>query len=192
MARALAGVLALAVALAAPAARAAADELPAETLGLIVLRVLAYDHNLAARADGAEVTIAVVESAGEPSRACAAAMTGTFTRLARKVTVGALPVKVVRLPAAADHRALSAALTKHGAVAVYACTSAADLPAVARAARAAAALTFTTDPAALSELAVGLVRRPDKIELRVNLVAARAEAAQLSGAFLRLAKVVQR
>lgn len=170
---------------------AAADEAPADKLGLMVVRVLAYDHNLEARADGGDVVVAVVEGEGDGARACASTMTASLTGLARRITIARRPLRVARVRMATD-KALSTALIKEGAVAVYACTSAADLPALARAARTAAALTFTTDPAALSDLAIGLVRRPDKIELQVNLVAARAEAAQLSGAFLRVATVVRR
>lgn len=174
----------------APVAAAADHDVPAEKLGLIVLRVLAYDHDLAGRA-GEQVTVAVIEGAGEPARACAGTMAATFAGLARKVTVGKLPVRAVRIPLAEPDK-LTATLRRERAVAAYACVGPAEAAALARATRAASALSFTTDRAALAELAVGLIRRPDRIDLEVNLAAARGEAVQLSAAFLRIVKVVQR
>jgi hypothetical protein len=174
----------------APVAAAADQDIPAEKLGLIVLRVLAYDHDLASRA-GDRVTVAVIEGPGEPARACAGTMTATFTGLASKVTVGRLPVRAVRIPLA-EPGPLAATLRRERAVAAYACVGSGDAAALARATRGAAALSFTTDGKAVAHLAVGLMRRPDRIDLEVNLAAARGEAVQLSAAFLRIVKVVQR
>ncbi len=184
----ISGLVALACGLGAGSA--GADSVPAAKLGVIVLRVLAYDHTLASRA-GAAVVVAVVEGADDDAKTCAADMTAAITKLAAELTVSKLPVKVARV-AMADGKGLTTALTRLHAVAAYACVPAAQAAVLARATRAAQALSFTVDHDAVASLAIGLVRAADKIEIQVNLVAARAEGAQLSAPLLRIAKVVQR
>ena len=87
----------VAVALARPAP-ARAEELPARNQALLLLRVLAYDRNLAQRANGA-VTVAVVFRPGDRgSEERRAALLAAFEEVARDVVVAGLPVKVEAIP----------------------------------------------------------------------------------------------
>src|SRR5687767_5576925 len=64
---------------------------------LLLLRVLAYDRNVAKRA-GKAVTIAVVYKPGDAdSESMRSQMANALTEAAKKVTVAGLPVKVVSL-----------------------------------------------------------------------------------------------
>ena len=156
---------------------------------LILLRVLAYDRNLAARS-GDEVVIAVVESADDRGKACATPMVDALAVAARKIVVGQRPIRGVRVRREPGVP-LRIRLAELHAAAVYVCVGAGEVAAVARETRAAGALSFTGAEAG-GDLAIGMVRGADKVQLWVNLEAARAERADLSAALLRLAKVVKR
>ena len=167
-----------------------ADAAAIDPRALILLRVLAYDRNLAARS-GDQVVIAVVESADDRGLACATPMVDALTVAARKIVIGQRPIRGARIRLEPGV-SLRARLGELHAAAVYVCVGAGAVAEVARATRAAGALSFTGAEPGPGGLAIGMVRGADKVELWVNLEAARAERADLSAALLRLAKVVKR
>ena len=184
-----AALLALVVTLAWPG-RAGAD-VPADQQALVVLRILAYDHNLVSRS-GKQIELAVIHETGDESSATAATkVEAAFARLAGKVTVAGLPVHVVAL-ATGEH--LADDLRRHGVNAIYLCRGLdAEVLAIAKLARGRAALTFTDVASYLDDgAAIALDQRGKKIQIDVNLVAAKAAGAQLGAQLLRLAKVVKR
>ncbi len=177
------------VLLAAQLARA--EEIPVEKRVLILLRVLAYDHQLARRA-GDSVPVAVVYRAGDAaSEAAATEMVTALGAAAAKVNVAERPVRVASLPFGDG---LDRDLARARAVAVYVCPGLEKETArIAAATAKGQALSFSHDEAGVhAGLSVGIVRRGDRAAIVVNLVAARAEGAELSAALLRLAEVVKR
>ena len=182
--------VAVAATLIAPAAPARAEPAAIDPRGLILLRVLAYDRNLAVRS-GDQVVIAVVESADDRGKACAAPMVAALTAAARQIVIGRRPIRGARVRLEPGVQ-LRARLGELHAAAVYVCVGPDEVAEVARVTRAAGALSFTAAEQGAAELAIAMIRREDKVELWVNLEAARAERADLSAALLRLAKVVRR
>jgi hypothetical protein len=157
---------------------------------LIVLRVLAYDKALAARAPGAELTIVVVSGATRAAREDRARWVAGFALLP-KVKVGGRAVRVRSVDygsEAAFARELNE--SRPGAV-IVGDGLAADLPGLRRATRAAQALTFTVREADVrAGLAVGIVPAAERDEIAINLEAARAEGAKLSAGLLQLARLL--
>jgi len=133
MRRLLVALLALlALALARPAM---ADEPSPRQRALILLRVLVYDRNLAARA-GPEVVVALAFSAASPgSRDERDQLLAAFDELSKGVVAAGRPVRAVALPYH-DEEGLRAGLAATHAVALYACQGLeAAAGAMARAAR---------------------------------------------------------
>jgi len=166
----------------------AAAEVGAEKRAIIMLRVLAYDHALAAR-PGSAVRLAVVHGEGTASVECAgrmhAALDGPGTMVAGK------PLEVETLPAANVN---GPELARDGFAVLFVCGgSDRHVPGIVVAARAARVLTLTDQPSYLTRgLSIALSDEGTRIGISVNLVAARAEGARLAGHLLRLSKVVAR
>jgi YfiR/HmsC-like len=171
-------------------ARVAAADVPAEKQAIIMLRVLAYDHALAARA-GPSVRLAVVYGDSAPALECASRMRAAFDELVRRVVVIGKPLEVETLPAA---RVSGRSLAERGFSVLYMCRgSDGDVPGIANAARAARVLTFTDQAAYLTRgLSIALSQDTTRVDISVNLVSARAEGARLAGQLLRLSKVIAR
>jgi hypothetical protein len=175
-------------AMAVGAGRARA-EVPAAKQALIVLRILAYDHALAERA-GDTVRVAVVHGEGSDSLRCASSMRSAFDKLVGRAVVNGRGLAVVSMSV---REMVAGAAQRHGAVVVYVCAGVdRDVQDVARAARAAGALSFTDMQSYLERgLSIALLQGDDRVAISVNLVAARAEGARLAGQFLKLSKVVK-
>jgi len=171
-------------------ARAAAADVPPEKQAIIMLRVLAYDHALAARA-GAAVRLAVVHGESTTALACAGRMRAALDDMVRRVVVIGKPLEVATLSAT---DASGPALMRGGFSVLYMCGgSDADVAAVSQAARMAHVLTFTDQASYLARgLSIALSDEQARVGISVNLVAARAEGARLAGQLLRLSKVVAR
>jgi hypothetical protein len=169
---------------------AAAAEVPADKQALIMLRILAYDHALAARS-GKAIRLAVVHAGGGAALGCATRMRSALDDLVKRVVVTG---KKVEVETAAAVDVSGPALERREVSVLYVCGGAdADLPALVKAARAAHALTFTDQLAYLAHgLSIALSEDGARVGISVNLVAARAEGARLAGQFLRLSKVVAR
>jgi hypothetical protein len=171
----------------APPARAA--EVTPRQRALLVLRVLAYDRALPARA-GSEVTVAVLyRPDAASSEAERDALLAAFSDLSRTVVVAGRPARVVAVPwrGAAELRGRLEAL---GASALYACTGllgdAAEIAAVAKARR---ALTLAGEAAFVEGgFAVALVDRGQRAGLVISPAAAAAAGADLDSALLSIAE----
>jgi len=102
-------LLAVALAAALAPARPRAEELPARQHALLLLRVLAYDRNVARRA-GPTITVVLLARAGDRgSEERAVALHGALEEASRQVVVAGLPVRAVVL-AYRDAADLDAAL----------------------------------------------------------------------------------
>jgi hypothetical protein len=172
---------------------AAADEVPAAKRAVVMLRILAYDHEIARRADGDTIPIAVVYRAGaDASEAEANQVAEAIHDLGRELTVAGRSIQVVALPSSGGD--VAELLAKNRAKVVWLCTGLErDLDAVIAATRKQKALSFSAGDALVKRgVAIGLARRGDKLAILVDLVAARQEGAALSSALLALVEVVKR
>ena len=178
------------VALASTGSGAAAADVPPDKQAIIMLRVLAYDHALSARA-GRAVRLAVVHGESTTALACAGRMRAVLDELVHRVVVNGLQLEVETVSVADVSRQ---ALVRGRFSVLYMCGgSDADVPAVSVAARAAHVLTFTEEASYLTRgLSIALTQGETRVGISVNLVAARAEGARLAGQLLRLSKVVAR
>jgi hypothetical protein len=193
MKRALSTLLAALLLAAAPGpGRAEGGDLPARNQALLLLRVLAYDRNLKARA-GAAVRVLVVYRAGDrASEDRRDAVRSAFESVAGEVVVAGLPVKVSAL-AYEGPALLAAALEAEPAALAYV-----D-PALGRAVPELAAVTrgkgvlTATGARALVEagLSVGVVALTGRAGVVVNLRASRLEGADLDAALLAVSDVLR-
>jgi hypothetical protein len=172
----------LVVALAAPALAAT---LPPQQQALVILRTLAYDRNLKARA-GAKVTVALLTG----DVPCAA-VKSALEESGRELSVSGLPVRVISV-AWGDGAAATLAAEKP--VAVYVCPGLdAAVATITGYTRQNRVLSFSGSPEDVDNgVAIGVIGRGDKAAVLVNLAAARAEGAQLDSALLRVAEVIGR
>lgn len=176
---------ALAVALLAALALA---EAPAPQQATLLLRILAFDRKLPARASGS-VTIAVVYKEGNAkSETAMGQVVAALEEAAKKNTVASLPVKVQKVAYGARFEA-----DLEGAVAVYLCPGLDDgLGAITRATQARRALTFSSSEDYLKQgTSIALVAREAKLAIVVNLPNSRAEGADLDSNLLRIAEVIR-
>lgn len=187
MHRVRAGAVVIATMLSAPA--------PAATVAhtqqaLLLLRVLAYDSNLAARA-GSDVTVLILYRRGDASsESVRETMASTLTAAGEKVEVSGakLEVRVKAFTSAAD---LAASLG--GVDAVYLCPglegAARDIARVTRSRR---VLSFGGgDEIVRAGIGVAFVTREGKPAIAVNLPATKQEGADLDAALLRVAEVMR-
>lgn len=182
-------VLALVIGAALPAR---ADE-AADKQALVLLRLLAYDRQLARKARRT-VVVAVVRDDRDPaSRRSAGAMAGALRSGARAVTVIGKPVTVVEIAAGP---LLGDRLRDLEVDAMFLASGLeAELPEVTRAARARPCLTFGDASAYMRRgvaIVLGTDQRLRRITISVDLEAARGQGAHLSAELFRVAKVVNR
>jgi hypothetical protein len=170
--------------------RSARADVEAEKQALVMLRVLAYDHALASRS-GPTVRLAVVHGESAASLSCAGRMRAVFERLVKRVVVTGKRLEVDTIAVA---QLTEQTLAGRRVSVLYVCRgSERDVPLIAKAARAAQALSFTDQETYLQlGLSIALSAGETKIGISVNLVAARAEGARLAGQLLQLSKVVSR
>ena len=194
MTRRLASLLAaalLASGTARPAA-AAGDELPPRNQALLLLRVLAYDRNLAHRS-GAAVTVAVLFKPGDKaSEAHRASLLAAFEEVSRDVVVAGLPVKVEAVPYrdAADFAARLDTLRPALAYVDLALLRA--VPDIVKATRRRGVLTADGSRSLVEAgLAVAVVAQAGRAGLIVNLKASRQEGADLDAALLAVSDVIR-
>ena len=180
----------LLVALSGGARSAQAGDLPPRNTALLILRALAYDRKIKARA-GAEVRVLVLyQSGNQPSEATKSDLVGALEDAARETTVAGLPVRVTSL-AYSDAGGLDAALKSDHIAAVYVCLGVTShASSIAEVSRRRAVLSFSGDEDSVkSSLSIGLITRGTKPTVLVNLMASKAEGADLDPALLRVAEV---
>jgi len=188
-------MLAMLAAVAAAAAlvplEARGQELPPRNQALLLLRVLAYDRNLKARA-GTAVTVAVVYRPGDRhSEDRRTALVAAFEEVSRDVVVAGLPVKVeaVGYRDAADLEARLEA--GHATLAYVDPALVRAAPDIAQAAARHGVLSADGSRAMVEAgLAVGVVAQGGKASLLVNLRAARQGGADLDAALLAVSEMV--
>lgn len=169
---------------------APAADIPPDKKALILLRVLAYDRNLPSRS-GAAVHVAVLYKTGDATSERSAsdliAAAGVTER-----SVAGKPVRLVSVAFSPD--SLERDLQRVEAAAAFIAPGLE--PSVARIAEITqklGILSFSSEEEMVkTALSIGLVRRGERAAILVNLVAARAEKADLSADLLRLAEVVKR
>ena len=189
--RALLSLAVAALAAGAAVRPARAAELPPRHQALLLLRVLAYDRNVARRT-GATVSVLVLARQGDrASEERAAELAGAFEEVAREVVLAGLPVKaeVLHLREAST---LEARLDEKPATLVYVDEALAPmLPALAQATRRHSALSAGASRAlAEAGLAVAVVARQARAGIIVNQQAARLEGLDLDSALLAVAELV--
>jgi hypothetical protein len=183
----------IAAGLLAGAAPVAAADATHDKQALVVLRLLAYDRELARRSSS-KVVVAVVRDDRDPaSRRSAVALADALRSGARAVTVVGKPVAVVEVAAGA---LLGDRLRDLRVDAMILATGLeGELDDVVRAARARPCLTFGVVPAYMRQgvaIVLGTDDRLRRITISVDLEASRAQGARLSAELLSVAKVVKR
>lgn len=183
--------LLLAVALgSAPLASASAQEgVPPKLALLVMLKVLTYDKNFAARGKGDFIVLI----AHEPSRAAARdELLATASQL-RENAIQSRPLKFVSAPAGSA-KELGEAAQKLGAAAIVAVpgTSAATAGIIAQVAKERSLYSLALDPPlAEKELVLGVVNKDGRPQIIINLPAAKDINATFEPTVLRLARVIQ-
>ncbi|MBI5497040.1 MAG: YfiR family protein [Deltaproteobacteria bacterium] len=172
---------------------AGAGELSAEVRSVLLLRVLAYDRGLPARATGPGIPILLLEAAGDSaSRAECAQFETALTQLGGKVTVAGRPVHVARA-VFTDAAALGKALDTHKPAVLYVCVGMgphlADVAGVTRQRRIPSATG--QQPYVAAGLGFGLVEKDNRPRVVVNLPVCRAEGADFDAALLTLAEIIR-
>jgi len=168
----------------------AEEVLPARNQALLLLRVLAYDRRLPARAGGG-VTVAVAHLPGDvPGEARRDQLLEELREAAATFGVGGLRVSVVSVPWAPE--TFADRLRGARACAVLVVGALADeAAAVSRITRKEQVLSAAERRGAVEAgLAVGLVHRGRRAGVLVNLAAARAEGANLDAALLAVAELL--
>jgi hypothetical protein len=181
--------LAMGLTLARPAQAAANSA--ATKQALVLLRILSYDRYVGKRARR-QVVIGVVRDDDDPvSRRAATTMVDALRSMSRGVTVAGKPVTVVEIAAGDLFRDRLRALE---VTAIYLTAGLdSELDAINEAARAHPCLTFTDRiPYMRRGVAVALSTNARRITISLDLVAVRAQGAQLSAELLHVAEVVRR
>jgi len=185
-------LLGLAVAVLGMPRLAGADAVPAKNQALLLLRILAYDHNLPNRIDNKTVTIVVVSKGGNTdSEDTASELVAVIRELAKSTTVANNAINVVRL--AYTDKTFDAEITKLKAAELYVSPGLGDaIVNIAGVTQQRKLLTFTGSADYVVTLAVGFSLYEGKPTILVNIPASRAEGADLDPALLRVAKIVKK
>lgn len=148
-----------------------------------LIRVLAYDRNLKARA-GALVNLVVVYRSDQGEAGCVQPIRERL----KGVNVSGLPVRVVAAPFTRT-KDFEDVLASSKAAALYACEGLAQDAAgsISAVSRRLDILSFGSEASVRAGLSVGVVVRDQKKRLFINLDAARAEGARLAPELLRIA-----
>jgi hypothetical protein len=180
----------LASGLAPPPARA--QELPARNQALLLLRVLAYDRNLATRA-GREVVVLVLYKAGDrASEERREALVAAFEAVAHDVVVAGLPVRVKAAPYR-DAAELELRLEAVRAALVHVDSALQKVvPEIAAVTHRKGVLSGASGRSLVEAgLAVAVVPSGSRAGIVVNLGGSRAERADLDAALLAVAEVLK-
>jgi YfiR/HmsC-like len=160
---------------------------------MVLLRILSYDRYVSKRSKS-HVVVAVVRDDGDTeSRRAASTMAAALRAMSRELTVAGKPVAIVEVAAG---ELLRDRLRDLEVTAIYLTPGLdSELDDLSEAARAHPCLTFT-DRTAYMRRGVAVALSSDdarrKITIYLDLVAARAQGAQLSAELLHVAKVVRR
>lgn len=159
----------------------------------LVLRILSYDRNLAARASGGSVVVLIVYDPGNAASAAERTrVVAALNALGSRTTVANMPARAVE-HAFRDRAGLAQAARTAHASALFVCRGlGGQTQQISQAAREARTLTMTSEDGGVrSGLGVGLIADGSQVRLLVNLRAVEAEGARLDAAVLRLAEVIR-
>jgi len=168
--------------------RAAGDPLPAKNQALLLLRILAYDHNIANRIDNKKVTIVVVSKTDSDS--AATDMTSVLKEIAKSTKLSGNAIQISRVTF--DEKTFDLSKTK--AAAIYLAPGLGDnVAAIVGSSQKSKILSFTGNPEFVtSGVSVGFGNDSGKAVIWVNIAAAKSEGADLDVALLRVAKIVKK
>jgi hypothetical protein len=172
---------------------ASADTVPAKAQAPLVLRILAYDHNLANRANGKKVTIAVVyKAANSDSDDAAGELANNIAQIGKTTTLSNNAINVVRIPY--SDKTFDADIQRAHASAVYVAPALGnDLGTITATTQSRKLLSFTGNQDYVAAgVSVGFTSDSDRTTILINLPASRNEGADLDVALLRVAKIVKR
>lgn len=169
------------------AGRAGADALPAKNQALLLLRILAYDHNIANRVDNKKVSIVVISKTDSDS---AADMVGVLREIAKSTKLAGNAITVSRVTF--DEKTFD--LSKLKAAAIYLGPGLGDnVATITAGSQKNKILSFTGVPDYVaSGVSVGFSNDNGKPVISVNIPAAKNEGADLDVALLRVAKIVKK
>jgi hypothetical protein len=172
---------------------ASADPVPAKAQAPLVLRILAYDHNLAHRVDGKKVTIAVVYKAGNSdSDEASGELANTIAQIGKTTTLSNNAISVLRL--AYSDKTFDADIQRAHASAVYVAPALGnDLGNITATTQSRKLLSFTGNQDYVAAgVSVGFASDSDHTMILINLPASRNEGADLDVALLRVAKIIKK
>lgn len=169
-----------------PSISSAQELAPADLSAKLLLRALAYDRGLKARAS-ADLVVAVLSRAGDPAQD-ASGFVEALKGLGN-VTVQELPVRVVSFTAATGAEAAAHVGTTKAQVLYVGQGFEGDAAVVQAAAARAQALTTYRAPGYVDAFALGVVPKDGKPKIMIKLAAAKESGADLDAQLLRLAQV---
>jgi hypothetical protein len=170
-----------------------ADGMPTQKQALLLLRILAYDHNLGSRADNKTVTIVVVSKTGNSeSEDTASELISVIRDIAKTTTLANNAIRVSRL--AFSDKTFDADVEQIKAAALYVAPGLADnLGTITATTQNRKILSFagSTNYVA-SGVSVGFALEEGHSQILLNLPASRREGADLDFALLKVAKIVKK
>lgn len=172
---------------------ASADTVPAKNQALLLLRILAYDHNLANRTDNRKVTVVVVSKAGNSDSDDAASdVTNAIRDIARSTTIANNSIQVVRI--VYSDKTFDADIARARAAAIYVSSGLGDsISSIIATTQSRKLLSFAGNQDFVSSgISIGFTLEDGKPEILVNLPSSRNEGADLDVALLRVAKIVRK
>jgi YfiR/HmsC-like len=167
------------------------DSLPASRQVLILMRALAYDGNLKARAGGT-INIAILQRKGNAASETMARSIGKAFGALESTQVSGLPIVISRMNYTGEE-ALKRAIAGAGIDLVYVCEGLdADIDAIGRITRQMKVLSVGGKQELVEKgLSIGVFQIESKCTILLNLPASRQEGVSFAADLLRLAKVIR-
>lgn len=172
---------------------ASADSVSPKNQALLLLRILAYDHNLASRADKKTITIVVLYRPGvTDSEDTANELLAVMKDLAKTTSIANNAIQMTRLAYA--EKTFDADIARAKAAAIYIASGLTDnLPTITGTTRQRKLLSFTgIEDYVESGVSVGFAIHDAKPVISINLPSSRSEGADLDATLLRIAKIVKK
>ena len=175
------------------AGRAGADAVPLKNQALLMLRILAYDHNLGSRIDSGHVTIVVTYKTGNTdSEDIANGMVAILQDVAKSTTIANNAITIVRV--GYSDKTFDGDLARAKGAALYVAPGLGDsVGAITAVSAKRKLLTFTGVPDYVGAgVSIGFANDGGKPVISVNIPASKNEGADLDVALLRVAKIIKK
>jgi hypothetical protein len=172
---------------------ASADPVPAKNQALLLLRILAYDHNLANRTDNKKVTIVVVSKGGSSESDDAAGDIANAIRdIGKSTTIANNAIQVVRI--VYSDKTFDADVARARAAALYVSSGLGDaIGSITATTQSRKLLSFAgSQDFVAAGISIGFALDDGKPEILVNIPSSRNEGADLDVALLRVAKIIRK